>query len=425
MKSLYLICWGALMLLGMPIAFSLGAICFAFFWIDGSAMTSVPQRMFAALDSFPLLAVPTFILAGEVMNSGGLTKRIVDFSRVLVGHIAGGLAHVTVLANVIVSGISGSALAEAAGVGSVMIEAMKKQGFGAGFAGALNAAASTIGPLIPPSIPLVIYAVMTSQSAGKMLLAGFAPGFLVAIALMVYAYFVSKKRGYPVSERATWSDLWRSTRSAFLALMTPVIIIWGIVGGVFTPTEAAAATVVYALVVSLLVYKDMHWRDLPGIFRRAAKTTAVVGFIIATANLVSYLLTRERVPQMLSEALLSVSNEPWVILLLINVLLLVLGCFMEGLAIMLLTVPVLLPLVTQLGVDPVHFGVIVVMNLMIGLITPPFGMALFVVAKVGDISFRELATTIWPFVVALIVVLMICTYWPWIVMVLPNTLLGP
>jgi tripartite ATP-independent transporter DctM subunit len=425
MKSLYLICWGALMLLGMPIAFSLGAICFAFFWIDGSAMTSVPQRMFAALDSFPLLAVPTFILAGEVMNSGGLTRRIVEFSRVLVGHIAGGLAHVTVLANVIVSGISGSALAEAAGVGSVMIEAMKKQGFGAGFAGALNAAASTIGPLIPPSIPLVIYAVMTSQSAGKMLLAGFAPGFLVAIALMVYAYFVSKKRGYPVSERATWSDLWRSTRSAFLALMTPVIIIWGIVGGVFTPTEAAAATVVYALVVSLLVYKDMHWRDLPGIFRRAAKTTAVVGFIIATANLVSYLLTRERVPQMLSEALLSVSNEPWVILLLINVLLLVLGCFMEGLAIMLLTVPVLLPLVTQLGVDPVHFGVIVVMNLMIGLITPPFGMALFVVAKVGDISFRELATTIWPFVLALIVVLMICTYWPWIVMVLPNTLLGP
>jgi C4-dicarboxylate transporter DctM subunit len=424
MKSLYLLCWGVLMLLGMPIAFSLGAICFAFFWIDGSAMTSVPQRMFAALDSFPLLAVPTFILAGEVMNSGGLTKRIVEFSRVLVGHIAGGLAHVTVLANVIVSGISGSALAEAAGVGSVMIEAMKKQGFGAGFAGALNAAASTIGPLIPPSIPLVIYAVMTSQSAGKMLLAGFAPGFLVAIALMVYAYFVSKKRGYPVSERATWSELWRSTRSAFLALMTPVIIIWGIVGGVFTPPEAAAATVVYALVVSLLVYKDMHWRDLPGIFRRAAKTTAVVGFIIATANLVSYLLTRERVPQVLSEALLSVSNEPWVILLLINVLLLILGCFMEGLAIMVLTVPVMLPLVTQLGIDPVHFGVIVVMNLMIGLITPPFGMALFVVAKVGDISFRELASTIWPFVVALIVVLMICTYWPWIVMVLPNTFLG-
>lgn len=424
MKSLYVICWGALMIMGMPIAFSLGAICFAFFWIEGGSMASIPQRMFAALDSFPLLAVPTFILAGEVMNSGGLTRRIVEFSRALVGHVAGGLAHVTVLANVIVSGISGSALAEAAGVGSVMIEAMKKQGFSAAFAGALNAAASTIGPLIPPSIPLVIYAVMTSQSAGKMLLAGFAPGFLVAIALMIYAYFVSKARGYPVSKRASWADLWQSTRSAFLALLTPIIIIWGIMGGVFTPTEAAAATVVYALFVSLFVYKDMTWRDLPGIFRRSAKTTAVVGFIIATANLVSYVLTRERVPQMLSEALLSVSNEPWVILLLINLLLLVLGCFMEGLAIMLLTVPVLLPLVTQLGVDPVHFGVIVVMNLMIGLITPPFGMALFVVAKVGDIPFPELAKTIWPFVVALIVVLLICTYWPWIVMVLPNMLLG-
>ena len=199
MKILYLLSWIVIMLLGMPIAFSLGAICFAFFWIDGGSMTSMPQRMFAAVDSFPLLAVPTFILAGEVMNSGGLTRRIVEFSRVLVGHIAGGLGHVTVVANVIVSGISGSALAEAAGIGSVMIEAMKKQGYSPAFAGSLNAAASTIGPLIPPSIPLVIYAVMASVSAGKMLLAGFAPGILVAIALMVYVYFVSKKRGYPVN----------------------------------------------------------------------------------------------------------------------------------------------------------------------------------------------------------------------------------
>jgi len=424
MKVLYLLSWCVLMIMGMPIAFSLGAICFAFFWIDGGTMTSVPQRMFAAVDSFPLLAVPAFILAGEVMNTGGLTKRIVEFARVLVGHISGGLGHVTVLANVIVSGISGSALAEAAGIGSVMIEAMKKQGFSPAFAGSLNAAASTIGPLIPPSIPLVIYAVMASVSAGKMLLAGFAPGFLVAMALMVYVYFVSKKRGYPTSERASLNQVWQATKSAFLALMTPIIIIWGIVGGVFTPTEAAAATVVYGLIVSLFVYKDMHWRDLPSVFRKSAKTTAVVGFIISTANLVSYVLTRERVPQMMSETLLSLSDERWVILLLINILLLVLGCFMEGLAVMLLTVPVLLPLVMQLGVDPVHFGVIVVMNLMIGLIHPPFGMALFVVAKVGDIPYKDLAWSIWPFVIPLLIVLLICTYWPWIVMVLPNLMLG-
>lgn len=424
MKVLYLLSWCVLMIMGMPIAFSLGAICFAFFWIDGGTMTSVPQRMFAAVDSFPLLAVPAFILAGEVMNTGGLTKRIVEFARVLVGHISGGLGHVTVLANVIVSGISGSALAEAAGIGSVMIEAMKKQGFSPAFAGSLNAAASTIGPLIPPSIPLVIYAVMASVSAGKMLLAGFAPGFLVAMALMVYVYFVSKKRGYPTSERATLNQVWQATKSAFLALITPIIIIWGIVGGVFTPTEAAAATVVYGLIVSLFVYKDMHWRDLPSVFRKSAKTTAVVGFIISTANLVSYVLTRERVPQMMSETLLSLSDERWVILLLINILLLVLGCFMEGLAVMLLTVPVLLPLVMQLGVDPVHFGVIVVMNLMIGLIHPPFGMALFVVAKVGDIPYKDLAWSIWPFVIPLLIVLLICTYWPWIVMILPNLMLG-
>ena len=270
----------------------------------------------------------------------------------------------------------------------------------------------------------MIYAVMASQSAGKMLLAGFAPGILVAIALMIYSYFVSKKRGYPVSERASLGQIWQATLSAFPALMTPFIIIWGIVGGVFTPTEAAAATVVYALFVSMFFYRDMHWRELTSVFRRSAKTTAVVGFIIATANLVSYVLTRERVPQMLSEALLSISDERWVILLLINILLLVLGCFMEGLAIMLLTVPVLLPLVVQLGVDPVHFGVIVVMNLMIGLISPPFGMALFVVAKVGDIPFPDLVRETWPLVMALIVVLLICTFSPGVVMALPNLLLG-
>lgn len=424
MNVLYLLCWLVLMLLGMPIAFTLGVICFAFFWIDGGSMSSMPQRLFAGVDSFPLLAVPTFILAGEIMNSGGLTRRIVEFARVLVGHIAGGLGHVTVLANVIGSGISGSALAEAAGIGGVMVKAMKKEGFDPPFAGALNAAASTIGPLIPPSIPLVIYAVMASESVGKLLLAGFAPGFLVAIALMIYVYFVARKRGYPVSARASLAEVWRATRGAFLALLTPIIIIWGIVGGVFTPTEAAVATVVYALFVSLFVYRDLRWRDLPGVFRSSAKTTAVVGFIIAAANLVSYVLARERVPQIMSEALLSLSDERWVILLLINVLLLALGLFMEGLAVMLLTVPVLLPLVTQLGVDPVHFGVIVVMNLMIGLVTPPFGMALFVVAKVGDIPYRDLAWAIWPFVFPLLGVLMICTFWPWIVMFLPNMLLG-
>jgi tripartite ATP-independent transporter DctM subunit len=422
--TFFLLGWLVMLLLGMPVAFSLGVVSFAFLWAQGSSMTSMPQRMFAALDSFPLLAVPTFILAGEVMNSGGLTRRIVEFSRVLVGHITGGLGHVNVLANVIVSGISGSALAEAAGVGSVMIKAMRDDGFPAPFSGALTAAASIIGPLIPPSIPFVIYAVMASASAGRLLLAGFAPGILTAIALMGYVYWVSKKRGYPKRPRATWKEMWTATRSAFLALLTPFIIIYGIVGGVFTPTEAAAITVVYALFISIFIYRDLPWRELPAVFRAAARTTAIVGIIISAANLLSYMLTRERIPQILTETLLGISTNPWVVLALVNVLLLLLGCVMDGMAIMILTVPVLLPVMQQLGIDPIHFGVVLVMNLMIGLLTPPFGMALFVVAKVGDIPFEQLARAIWPFIWPLIVVLLICTYFPALVLALPNAVLG-
>ncbi len=424
MITFFLLGWLVMLLLGMPVAFSLGVVSFAFLWAQGSSMTSMPQRMFAALDSFPLLAVPTFILAGEVMNSGGLTRRIVEFSRVLVGHITGGLGHVNVLANVIVSGISGSALAEAAGVGSVMIKAMRDDGFPAPFSGALTAAASIIGPLIPPSIPFVIYAVMASASAGRLLLAGFAPGILTAIALMGYVYWVSKKRGYPKRPRATWKEMWTATRSAFLALLTPFIIIYGIVGGVFTPTEAAAITVVYALFISIFIYRDLPWRELPAVFRAAARTTAIVGIIISAANLLSYMLTRERIPQILTETLLGISTNPWVVLALVNVLLLLLGCVMDGMAIMILTVPVLLPVMQQLGIDPIHFGVVLVMNLMIGLLTPPFGMALFVVAKVGDIPFEQLARAIWPFIWPLIVVLLICTYFPALVLALPNAVLG-
>jgi tripartite ATP-independent transporter DctM subunit len=421
----FLIGWLVMLLLGMPVAFSIGAISFAFLWFEGGTMTSMPQRMFASLDSFPLLAVPTFILAGEVMNSGGVTRRIVDFARVWLGHITGGLGHVNVMANVIVSGMSGSALAEAAGVGSVMIQAMKDDGFPAKFAGALTASASIIGPLIPPSIPFVIYAVMASVSAGKLLLAGFVPGILTAIALMIYVYYISNKKGYPKRPPTTWLEKWTATRIAFLALLTPVIIIYGIVGGIFTPTEAAAVTVIYALAISLFVYLDLKWREIPEVFRKAARTTAIVGIIISAANLLSYILTRERIPQILTESMLSISTNPWVILAVINALLLLLGCVMDGMAIMILTVPVLLPVTIALGIDPVHFGVILVMNLMIGLLTPPFGMALFVVAKVGKIPFEELAHGIWPFIWPIFIVLLIVTYCPALIMSVPNYLLGP
>lgn len=424
MTALFLALWVALLLIGTPIGFSLGIVCFGFLWVQGGAMASMPQRMFAALDSFPLLAVPAFVLAGELMNTGGVTRRIVEFSKSLVGHVPGGLGHVNVVSNVIASGMSGSALADAAGVGSLMIKSMKDDGFPASFAGCLTAAACIIGPLIPPSIPFVIYAVVAGASVGKLFLAGFAPGILTAVALMIFVYFAAKRRGYPRHPRASVAQVARAFRAAFFALMTPLIIMGGIFGGVFTPTEAAAATALYSLVLGLFVYKDLHWRDLPTVFANAARTTAVVAFIVAAANMVSYILTRERVPQMLTESLASLSDNPLVILMLINVVLLVLGCFMEGLAIMILTLPVLLPLVQQLGIDPVHFGVVMVMNLMIGLLTPPFGMALFVVSRVGSIPFSTLARDIWPFIGALLGVLLICTLFPGLVMFLPNLVFG-
>lgn len=423
MMLIFLAAWFGLMLIGTPIGFSLGIACFGFLWVEGGAMASMPQRMFAALDSFPLLAVPAFVLAGELMNTGGVTRRIVNFSKTLVGHVPGGLGHVNVVSNVIASGMSGSALADAAGVGSVLIKSMKEDGFPASFAGCLTAAACIIGPLIPPSIPFVIYAVISGASVGKLFLAGFTPGILTAIALMVFVYFAAKRRGYPRHPRASLRQMAAAFKTAFLALMTPVIIMGGIFGGVFTPTEAAAATALYALVLGLFVYQDLSWRDLPGVFANAARTTAVVAFIVAAANMVSYVLTRERVPQMLTESLMSISDSPLVILLIINVLLLMLGCFMDSLAIMILTVPVLVPLTQHLGIDPVHFGVVMVLNLMIGLLTPPFGMALFVVSRVGDIPFAMLAKDIWPFIGALLLVLLICTLFPGLVMYLPNLVL--
>jgi tripartite ATP-independent transporter DctM subunit len=421
---IYVAGWFALLAAGMPIAFTLGVVAFAYLWIEGGSMTSTPQRLFAAIDSFPLLAVPAFVLAGEIMNSGGVTRRIVDFARTLVGHIPGGLGHVNVVANVIASGMSGSALADAAGVGSLMIKSMRDEGFDAEFSGSLTAAACIIGPLIPPSIPFVIYAVMASASVGKLFLAGFVPGILTAIALMVYVYIVAGKRGYPKHSRATLRQVGHAFRKAFFALLTPVIIMGGIFGGIFTPTEAAAVTAIYALGLGLFVYRDLRLRDLPRVFRNAANTSAIIGIIVACANLVSYVLTRERIPQALAEALLGVSHNPQTILLIINVLLLTLGCFMEGLAIMILTVPVLLPVVQQLGIDPVHFGVIVVMNLMIGVLTPPFGMALFVVSRVGDIPFGDLAKGILPFIPPLIGVLLVCTYFPDLVLLLPRLVFG-
>jgi tripartite ATP-independent transporter DctM subunit len=416
--------WLALLLANTPVSFSLGIMGVAWLLFEGGSLATAPQRLIGGIDSFPLLAVPLFILAGLMMNASGVSDRIYNFAKALVGHYTGGLGHVNVMGSLIFSGMSGSAIADAGGLGVLEINQMKKEGYPEDFAGALTCASCIIGPLVPPSIPMVIYGVIASTSVGALFLAGIVPGLLTAVALMIYVYFWAKKRNFPRNRKATAAELWRATRKAFFPLLAPVIIMGGIFGGIFTPTEAAAVAAAYSLLLGLVIYRTLSPRALPAIFREAVNISAVVGFIVACASLFGWVLAREQVPQQIATLFLSFSRDPWVLLLIINGLLLVLGCFMEGMAIMILMVPVLLPVTTAVGIDPVHFGVVVVMNLMIGILTPPFGVALFTVAKVANIPFAVLARAILPFIPLLIVVQIIVTFWPDLVLYLPRLVYG-
>jgi tripartite ATP-independent transporter DctM subunit len=368
--------------------------------------------------------VPLFILSGLLMNASGVSDRIYNFAKVLVGHFAGGLGHVNVVGSLIFSGMSGSAIADAGGLGVLEIEQMKKHGYPEDFSGALTCASCIIGPLVPPSIPMVIYGVIASTSVGALFIAGIVPGLLTAIALMIYVHFWAIRNGFPRKPRASAREMAVAFRGSILPLLAPVIIMGGIFGGIFTPTEAAAVTAAYSLLLGMAIYRTIGFRDLPKIFRDAVNISAVVGFIVACASLFGWVLAREQVPQQLAAWFLGFSREPWVLLTIINILLLVLGCFMEGMAIMILMVPVLLPVTNAVGIDPVHFGVVVVMNLMIGILTPPFGVALFTVAKVANIPFAVLARAILPFIPPLIVVQIVVTYWPGLVMYLPKLIYG-
>lgn len=414
--------WLFLLAIGMPVAFTLGFIAFAYLLLQDGPLISATQRIVAGVDTFPLLAVPMFVLAGEIMNSGGVTSRIFSFARALVGHFPGGLGQVNVLASFFASGMSGSAIADAAGLGKLEYKAMNEAGYPDEFVGPLSAASCILGPLIPPSIPMVVYGVMANASVGQLFIAGLVPGLLTTFALMIYVWYQARRKSYPRDARVGIDTVWRSFRDAFWALLTPVIIIGGIFSGVFTPTEAGAFTALYALFISMFVYRAVSLRRLPRIFINAAAISAVIGLIVAMANLVSYIMTLERIPQDIAQWLLGLSDNPLIILLMINVMLLVLGMFMDGMAILILTVPVFLPVTNQLGVDPVHFGVVVIMNIMIGVLTPPFGIGLFVISKVTGIPFRTMAVGILPFIIPLIIVLLIVTVFPNLVMMLPRLL---
>ena len=412
-----------LVFLGMPISFALGVASVAFLWYQGVPLVALPQRMAISVDSFPLLAVPFFVLTGSLMNIGGVTRRIFALANSLVGHITGGLAHVTVVANMFFAGISGAAVADAAALGPVMIEAMHRQGFPRGFAAAVTASASTIGPIIPPSIIMVIYAITAGGvSIGALFVGGFLPGVMMGLALMALVYITTRRRNYPRNDAFHLSLVFGTLKEALLPILTPVIILGGILGGIFTATESGAVAAVYALILGTLVYREIRIRDLPRILAETMITTAMVIFIVSTAAAFGWIMSYLRVPQLVAEALGAVSRNWWVIFMLLNLLYLFLGCIMEAAAIVIMTIPIIMPIITQVGIDPVHFGVVLAVNMSIGTLTPPVGIVMFVICQIAELTVEAYTRATLPFILVLIGVLFVVTTFPQIVLFLPRLL---
>lgn len=414
----------ALLVVGMPIAFALGIASMSYLMLEGISLTIVPQRMYAGIDTFVLLCIPGFVLAGNLMNVGNITEHIVRFSNALLGHIRGGLGLANVGGSMIFGGISGTAVADSASIGSVMIPGMARSGYDKPFAAAVTAASSTIGPIIPPSVPMIIAGSLSGISVGRMFLAGAIPGVLMGLAMMVTVYILAVRRGYPKEKRVPVMQLLREAKTAFWALLMTVIILYGIIGGFFTPTEASIVACLYALVVGMYVYKGLTWRKLPAILVDTVLTSSALLLMVGLANLFGWILTSEQIPQMIATLILAISDNPLIVLLILNLILLFVGAFMETIAALIILFPALVGVATGVGVDPVHFAVIAVMNLMIGLTTPPVGVCLFVVAGIGKLPMLTVARAIVPFLLCNLAVLFLVTYVPAISLWLPNLLMG-
>ncbi len=413
-----------LLLVGVPIAFSLGIASLSYLLLAGIPLTIVPQRLYSGIDTFVLLCIPGFVLAGNLMNVGNITEHIVRFSNALVGHIRGGLGLANVGGSMIFGGISGTAVADAASIGSVMIPGMAKSGYDKPFSAAVTAASSTIGPIIPPSVPMIIAGSLTGVSVGRMFLAGAIPGLLLGVAMMVTVYLLAIRRGYPKERRVSLPQLLREGRTAFWALLMTAIILYGIIGGFFTPTEASIVASLYALVVGMYVYKGLSWRKLPAILTDTVLTSSALLLLVGLANLFGWILTSEQIPQMVASGILSISENPLVVILILNLIMLCVGAFMETIAALIILFPALLGVATGVGMDPVHFAVMAVLNLMIGLTTPPVGVCLFVVSGIGNLQVLTVARAIMPFLICNLAVLLLVAYVPAISMWLPNLILG-
>lgn len=412
------------LLMGIPISLVLGMITICYFFLVGNTtlLTSTPMRLFSGLENFGLLAVPLFMLAGELMNGGGITTRLVQFARVFIGHVRGGLAYVTVVANMFLASILGSANAQAAMMSKVMVPEMEKEGYNKEFSSALTLASSIIAPIIPPSMIFIIYGTLSGSSIGGLFMAGIIPGIIYGIGFITLIAYMGYKNNYPKSERATAKEMVKSTVSVLPALLVPIVIIFGILSGAFTATESAGIACLIAFIVGAFLYRELDLKKLPQIFINTVISTATVTFLIAMANIFGWMIAFEQIPQLIANSMLSISDSPFVFLLLVNIFLLLIGMILDGIAALIILVPVLMPLVTAFQIDPIHFGVIICINLTIGLLTPPVGTGLFIVSSIAEVRFERLVKATMPFLIVAIVILFIITYWSDAVLLVPRLL---
>lgn len=403
----------AMFILGVPIAISLGiASALAVWWAGEIPLIILAQRTFTSIDSFPLMAIPFFILAGTLMETGGISRRLVNLANSITGHVTGGLGLVVVVTSMFFAAMTGSSAATVAAIGSILIPAMVRRGYHKNFAGSVQAVSGELGVIIPPSIPMILYAVTTETSVGDMFIAGIIPGLMISFSLLLTVYIISKKRGYIGQTGITWADRRKALKEASLALLMPVIILGGIYGGVFTPTEAAAVAVAYAFILGVFVYKEIKWDDLISLLGRSVITMAIIMFIIANAGLFGWILSREGVPHQVAEFFASISSTPFVFLLLVNLMLFIVGMFFETGASIIILAPLLTPVAIQFGIDPVHFGMIMIVNLAMGMCTPPLGVNLFISCQIAGISLIDISKAIIPFIFVLIANVLIISYVP-------------
>ncbi|WHH57684.1 TRAP transporter large permease [Petroclostridium sp. X23] len=410
--------------IGIPVGFSLALTSTVMLlFMNNTNFIVISQNLLSGTDNFALMAIPFFILAGEIMNEGGLSLGIVRFVKSLLGHVKGGLGYVAVVASMIFAGVSGAAVADTSAIGSVLLPLMDQEGYKKDKSTALICASGCVGPIIPPSIPMVVFGVVGGVSVTRMFLGGMVPGIVTGLLLMITWYLLSKKENLPTFPKASFKEVLSSTKDALPSLMLPFIILGGILSGIFTPTEAGVIAVVYAFVISVIIYKKLSYPQIRDIFVKAARSTSVVMFVVAAATAVAYVITVAQIPRLLGDLLMATTSNKYIILFLINILILLVGCFMDVSPSLLILGPILLPIVTKIGIDPVFFGVIMVYGLCIGLITPPVGNVLYVGCGLSKISIAQLVKKIWPLVVVYIIVLFLITYIPDLVMFIPNAVM--